>query len=673
MSTIPREVLSEHFQKRLEKRKLVSALFLTYTFDPGFFEQEILPVFLDQPFSHVSEVRLVQMEDALRELPGKIAVYYDDAGIQQTESGSAKLDVARIPVRHSQGIFHAKNVFLLVHDEDNPEDVSLIIACMSANLTRSGWWENVEVCHVEEIFPGEKTRLRDDLRSFFRRLKRLASSSPPHEVLDEMQKFLSGVTQHRQRSTGGRIFPHFYAGQESVLDFLRRTGGSNLRGCDLEVLSPFFDKANKPEPLEDIVREHHIRSVRIQIPENERGEFTCAPAIESWISRHPKFEWGSLPKTILSMGKTAEAGTRFVHAKVYRFFGQRPRREYLFIGSPNATKSGHQKAGNVETGFFVEVTNGRPKFWLETAEDRKRKFKIETEEGDHARYHLVPLQIVYSWKKNLARVFWGEKTKSPALTLLSAGVQQTTLPPLKGQLWTQLSTEVSEIINGVLETTSFLDVRNPDGEQGTILIQEEDMHDKPSLLFDLTIEQILRYWALLTPEQRASYLENVMPTSALSGDGSGLVPLKWKKEHIDTLFGRFAGYFHAFGSLERSVVNSLEEGKERVAIYRLFGQKYDSLGRLLTRTLEQEDVVDNVDRYVIMLCAHQLVESVAAKFPKFWESRSEEVEKLERLIERRNELRRALVEKDPKSMAAFLDWFDPWFVSRAQPLEEASS
>jgi hypothetical protein len=51
MAELPRAVLSVHFQERMSGRRLRSAVFLTYQFDPGFFEQEVLPVFLDVSLS----------------------------------------------------------------------------------------------------------------------------------------------------------------------------------------------------------------------------------------------------------------------------------------------------------------------------------------------------------------------------------------------------------------------------------------------------------------------------------------------------------------------------------------------------------------------------------------------------------------------------------------------
>ena len=84
MERIPSQVLSECFQEHMTGHRLIAAVFLTYQFDPAFFEEEILPVFIDLPLSHAAPVRLIQLEDALRELGGRIAVYYDAGGLAPT-------------------------------------------------------------------------------------------------------------------------------------------------------------------------------------------------------------------------------------------------------------------------------------------------------------------------------------------------------------------------------------------------------------------------------------------------------------------------------------------------------------------------------------------------------------------------------------------------------------
>ena len=180
MASIPSAVLSDRLKEVIGTRRLVSGVFLTFKFDPAFFEQEVVPVLLDVPLSHASVIRLVQLEDILRDSPGEIAVYYDVNGLVASDEGSAKLDIRRVPVRLRTGIFHAKNVFLLVEDERPSEGKSLrslLVASLSANLTRAGWWENVESAHIEEIEAGSKSRLKDDLVQFLTDLRRRAGSA----------------------------------------------------------------------------------------------------------------------------------------------------------------------------------------------------------------------------------------------------------------------------------------------------------------------------------------------------------------------------------------------------------------------------------------------------------------------------------------------------------------
>src|SRR5438105_4434702 len=150
----PHAVLSEQLEEKLRGRRLLAAVFTTFRFDPEFFEQEILPVFLNVPLSHAAVIKLVQLEDAFRSVPHGAAVYYDQNGLVP-EAGPARLEVKRIAVRHRTGIFHTKNVLALVEDAEPDEDgrraKALIVACLSANLTRAGWWENLEVCYTAEI------------------------------------------------------------------------------------------------------------------------------------------------------------------------------------------------------------------------------------------------------------------------------------------------------------------------------------------------------------------------------------------------------------------------------------------------------------------------------------------------------------------------------------------
>lgn len=679
MERIPSQILSECFQEHMSGHRLIAAVFLTYKFDPAFFEQEILPVFVDLPLSHAAPVKLIQLEDALRELGGRIAVYYDAGGLMAT-GGSAKLDVRRIPVRHATGIFHAKNVFALVEARETTEGLEpkprkLLVACMSANLTRSGWWENVEVAHVEVIEPDKKSRLGADARGFLRDLDGRISQTPEPEAVREIRAFLRDVPQREQRSADGRLEPHFFTGTGSLPDFITSVTGRRLQGMSLEILSPYFDDATDSRPLTELLDRFDPREARILLPKNESGEAQVRKEIYEAVCARSNCTWGELPNELLRLGKGEDAGERFVHAKVYRFFQQRPKKEYLFIGSANLTNAAHQRGGNLESGFLVEVDcPSAPEFWLRSLGRRPKAFEARTEDADSESVTALPLRLSYDWRTRTAKALWEGEAPSPKLLLDVQGRPLGELPSMTSREWRSLESGMTERLKEGLSVTSLVNARVPGKTAAPVLVEEEGMSHKPSLLLQLSAADILRYWALLTREQRVAFLETRAPALAFQGDGADLVARGHLLLDKNTLFDRFAGIFHAFGCVERAVSTSIEDGNDAEAVYRLFGRKYDSLGTLLERVLQEDGYWDDVDRYVVLLCAQQLLQELPKRHGKrhedFWRTHRSDVRDLDAMITACDGLRRRLVASDPAGMPAFLEWFDHWFLQRATPVEE---
>lgn len=516
MTEIPHAVLSEHFQARMKGRRLVSGIFLTFRFDPGFFEQEVLPVVLDVPLSHAVAIRLVQLEDCLRSLRGELAVYYDANGLVPS-TGSAKLDVRRIPVRHPTGIFHPKNSFLLVEDENADEfghhARSLIVASLSANLTRAGWWENVEACHVEEVVEGEKSRLKQDLAGFLQRLRNSAPGAVEQAATDEILQFLRRETdQRQQRSSKGQLHTHFFAGRESLPDFLERVAGPHLQRTYLEVISPYFDDAADCQPLQMLIDRFAPKEVRVFLPRSSAGEALCRPELYEAVRARPNVQWGRLPDSLLRLGKSSDAGQRFVHAKIYRFFTQNPKREICFIGSTNLTGAAHQRGGNLETGFLCDIQlPRRPEFWLLPDQQRPTEFDVRTEDESAAATGGSHLNLRYHWDRNIAEAFWDNSAESPTLRLTARGMELGSVGPLAPRVWVVLEAAFTGELQNILAETSFVEVDDSNEGRSLVLVQEEGMSHKPSLLLHLSTADILRYWSLLTVEQRAAFLEVVRP------------------------------------------------------------------------------------------------------------------------------------------------------------------
>jgi hypothetical protein len=677
MTDVPHEVLSEHFQKRMEGCRLVAAVFLTYQFDPGFFEQEVLPVFIDMPLSHVPTIRLLQLEDALRGVPGGIAVYYDANGLSTGDAGSARLDIRRIPIQHKKGIFHPKNAFVLIEDDEADEEGhrarSLVVASMSANLTRSGWWENVECCHVEVLQEGDRTRLKDDVATFLRKLRSSAPEETDHGAINHILEFLKSVEQRPHKSAEGRVHTHFYSGLVPLADFLDELVGRDIRRAHLEVISPYFDDRAECGPLKELVERFQPREVRVFLPRSAAGEALVRQELFEAVAAMENVQWSHLPNAkFLRRGAAEDAGERFVHAKVYRFFTKSPKREITFVGSANLTTAAHSRGGNVESGFLVDIEpDHRPDFWTTPDGRKPTAFSTRTEDAEAAASGGTPLNVRYHWDRAEALVFWDAAAESPKLRLRARDLDVGEIAVLPSRHWKILPADMAARIAQLLPETSLFEVLEVTGDPALLLVQEEGMSHKPSLLVHLSPAEILRYWSLLTPDQRAAFLEAHGPDLSPTDQGADLTAIYRRLQDHDTIFDRFAGFFHGFGCLERAVLEALEDGREKEADYRLFGRKYDSLGSLLDRIQKDREKTDLVDRYLMVLCARQLLQVVRRAYSEYWKSRAADVAALEAHIADLDTIRAELIESQDPAFHKFLDWFDAWFLKRAAAVEQA--
>ena len=182
------------------------------------------------------------------------------------------------------------------------------------------------------------------------------------------------------------------------------------------------------------------------------------------------------------------------------------------------------------------------------------------------------------------------------------------------------------------------------------------MGHRPSLLLQLTPEEILEYWSLLTPHQRALFMEVHVLDQV---EGLSVAPID-PLHAGDTLFDRFAGIFHAFGCFEQAIDRALEEGRDNEADARLLGAKYDSLPHLLQKTLDRSDG-DPILTYVTFLCATQLRRQLSRRHRDFFRERKPHVKHLDELLARLPTLRSS-IELDDAHADEFLQWYEDAFL-----------
>lgn len=689
-----RVALTEAFHGAMSRQRLLAAVFLTYRFDPGFFEQEVLPAFFDRPFSNDPKVKLAQLEAVLQERPGSVAVYYDANGLKGGEE-PARLDVGRFPVRLERGIFHSKNVFALVEadepDEQGKRPRKLLVACLSANLTQAGWWRNVEAAHIEEIEEGDETSLADDIRPFLKWLREQPATEAPQKALDEIRAFLdkrsNRFTAPPRRRREELLPTRFYWGRsddgtpESVVQFLKRTTRRQPQGWRMEVVSPYFDEAEECEPLTELLAAFGPSEIRVFLPRDDDGKGGVDPRIWDDVGERGA-KWGRLPKDLLKMGKAEDAGLRTVHAKVVRFFSLRPKREVWFVGSANLTRAAFGGKANRETGFLVELDDIPPgplDFWLDVDEKKPKEFEVGTDPDEPAASGGTRLQVQHDWSTGETKAWWDGPKPSPALVVSSNGVEVFRLEALPSRAWQALPADDSRVLAERLKSTSIFEVagESPDGKPGLLLVQEIGMFRKPSLAPERTAADILKDWAAPSDDRRIEMFDG--------GDAMSTVPAEPDERRpeeelapVESLFDRFAGIFHGFTSLEKRLVEQLNGRNDDGAAYLLFGATFNSLASFLKKEKEEEIESDPVNAYVSYLCAKQLVATVRKEAGTilgctFLDRHGPALKELEAQVEEPLAGLRPLIAGEIGSDGAkFLDWFDRWFLKRATPARETA-
>jgi len=378
-----------------------------------------------------------------------------------------------------------------------------------------------------------------------------------------------------------------------------------------------------------------------------------------------------LPEELLRSGPAAQAAARFVHAKVYRFFRANPKREVWIVGSANLTRSAHQAGGNMECVFVAErLLDGlpRPAFLVETDDFEPKQFLTSSDPLEDVEGKITRFALRFDWTTETATAFW-EETNPPKLRVSVGGIDLGEIGLSQPNEWQTLSPAMSSSIKGQLAATSLFAVNDGAGHSGHVLIIEEGMTHKPSLRLSMSAADILRYWSMLTPEQRSTFLELRLNSMLLDGSNDGELPTVLPKNE-DSLFDRVAGFFHAFHTLENSVRDSIKTGRISYAVTRLFGRKHDSLGPLLDRIENGDELINEiVDRYLIVLCSRQCLQHIRSTQSAFWgQHRKDACAILKRVDLLGKYLRKQLLAADLGG--DFLDWFEREFLRRTNKLTD---
>jgi len=666
---IPREVLSDTLRRLLAGRRVKAGLFTTFTFEPQFFEEEIVSLLSDEVLHSEPKLRMIQLEELLNSEIGPLAVYYDRSGLRG--DGAARLDIRYVPVHVPNGVFHPKIILLLTAPIDNADATGATLICgvLSSNLTKGGWWSLLECAHFETVIEASRCSFKEDLQQLLKDIAKVAGDDADREAIDIILKFTRDLDEIKHDTLNGQLRPRLVAGTKGLTKFLSDLRQSTLRGTTLEVISPFFDE-HSAAPLRELVDELGPSRTFVFLPRGDDGVVACSESVyQDTLGLGAKWAQFREEDSLLRLGKDKHAKRRSVHAKVYRFTRKADNYEALVVGSHNLTSPAVGRGRNFEASFFLEVEpQPRVEPWLEWDDKKPRRFNVcdpaieaELPRDDVA----IPLQVKFDWSPpGSCRLLWEGAAASGRLRLELKSSQVLECESLPPGRWKTLSSADTAAVRDRLISSALLTARIEAGDTGMVLVQEEGMHRKPPILITLSPAEVLAYWARLTSAQRSEYWEerlNGLDLTLLASEGFDLPPMRQQTSMFET----YAGIFHGFEMLRERLTSSFVAGEMKQAMYLLFGDRPGSLPRLLRRVQSPDETATEViNRYLIVLSSRQLLHWLRREHREFAQAHSLEVAELQALTENVSEFRDQL--KVGPDHVKFLNWFEGQFVRRTR-------
>jgi hypothetical protein len=670
--------ISQYLEGCLNGRPVRAAVFTTYTFDPTFFEQDVIPLLLPEnsSFSIDERVKQFQVRECLREAELPIDVFYDHNIFRISGESSPGMEYGCHGVAEGNRAFHAKLAFLLVDNGEGQVD-SLLVSAGSNNLTRAGWWDNVECQHWEEVGQADgDERFLTQLKQDFEYLQDKCIVQSEDSALAHIQRFLNACFADHETK------PVYYFGlshSPRFIDFLAEKIERFDESVELEIISPFFadDAKNR---LHEVFKDLGVGSVRLLLPRDDKGEALCNLDYLTHIDISENVTWANWVKVTaesLGVGKN-KTPFRELHAKIFNFIGRDI--TYTFVGSVNFTHKALYE--NVEAGFLVATD---PEPLLETISDdlpemSQRRLEVAPGEAEQESQGQMPLIcLTFDW---LNKTLSGCVHFDSPVEIELIGPDGAETPVVEG--W-RLSKNLSDFeddtqaLEKALGNGSLVLVRGRicDSEDSIaphrVLLQQTHWSHKPQPeLAMLSPQQILAIYAGMSPERRQLLLTDARVKRLFELGERGETSLTDEAPLENEFFSEYAELFHAFRTLRRDLTDERTSSEKQD--YYLTGTGVDSLPTLIARAeavVKSEEIDDEplhpVSAYLLLLSSKEIYE--AEEFV----SRPHVSEQLERVNKLLGQIQESklikLSDERETDRDRFFRWFEHQFLEQYRVTE----
>lgn len=666
-------VVSDRLKELIDGAEVRAGVFTTYTFEPDFFELEVIPLLLpgDTPFSSDSRVKEFQVRDALRQACLPLEVFYDLQMFRREGQTSPSMEYLCHGVHAGNAAFHPKLNLILAYSEEY-ESEYLLVGAGSNNLSQAGWWDNIECQHWEVIWPDEversflkQLRLDVELLASLQQLNGEGGSTALGKVSRFLMTCKGSINDKAAAYFGLTENPRFKS-------FLRSTANKRwtYSNWTLEIISPFFadDARNKEH---EFFYKLGVNQIHLLLPMDQDGRALCQQKYFDHIDGQDDIEWAEWePGAAKNLGMAAQ-NYRRLHAKVYHFYNKM--QSWVFVGSVNFThKAMHD---NVEAGFFVKL--GRPEPLLRVlkhAEPSGFNPPNEAVPGTEAVADdaLPAIHLQYDWLLRSLSAITGEGDSYQIEVLTPEGK-----PAIANWLISGSSNAYDgklERLEHLLKNGSLVTVAGENASTGeaftphTVMLQQTGWSHKPIEMPDLSAEQILAIYADMSPDRRQLLMMNAMVKKLVLAKAAGEITLMDEEIASEEFFSEYAEIFHAFRRLKQRLQEALEAENMALVDYYLTGQGMDSLPTLIERASDEGDAsVKPVTAYLLLLSAREIYQYKPLSKRPLIKQKLTALDKSIRALKVSSRIQ--LEDNSPARRKTFFAWFEQQFFKQYRASE----
>lgn len=612
-------VVTDSYIKALEGKKVVDAIFTTYTLDIDFFEAEVLWVITGKDmniFSPNRDVRRRELAHYFQKNKLPISVFFDRKANnwdsdELEQAISPLIEYLLVPIDSGNSAFHPKITLLLLEDTIT-KDMNILYVNGSNNLTYQGWWENVECVNIQ-LFVDNDGKVSQSLFNeckqivnyFFEKRQKVNKDDNAFSLffrfLEKKYSFNNSQDKYfysyKQNNTTKNTFSEFIKSEMKFDDY-----------DTLEVISPYF--AEKEDTVIKLLEEisGSAYTIKLFLPRNENNELLCSESLFKKITQSKNIYWADFQKelqdelqikTVVKTDSEEHNNIRKVHAKVFHWHNSKSKKSIYFIGSVNLSHKAFME--NEEAGKLTYIDNGQ-ELLIKTDEkeptyaDEIDPFEEYTDNASKNSTVFTYLSLVYDWQLKTLDSNYSSNLDNFNINnfLLVLDDKEIKLENIK-------LIDIAKLEKAI-NASPYVKVKYENKLQN-IFVNQKNFTHKPLDLGNLSVKEILDIYAKFEIETKSNDLIKIAIQRALLAKGI--------ESDIDILndvvkqknfFSEYSEIFYGLRHLKHFLLNDIDK---QDYFLNETTKAIDSIPSLIKET-DSDKKMDIASKYVTFLYVKQI-------------------------------------------------------------------